>query len=138
MQVPARVPRSAGDADPPHGKRGGRPQIGTVLCLRDATKALGDPLGVVEVPFLEVHVDQEREQRSHHGRLADLGNLVVRASGGSLEHLTRLDLGQGEFERTASGRGVAIAQGRRAFFDQRRAHEPMMARPGGLLDRPKA
>jgi hypothetical protein len=68
----------------------------------------------------------------------DVVALQVQGLGKALEHLTRLDLGQGEFERTASGCGVAIAQGRRAFFDQRRAHGPMMARPGGLLDRPKA
>jgi hypothetical protein len=30
-------------------------------------------------------------------------------------------------ERTASGCGVAITQGRQAFFDLGRAHDPMMA-----------
>jgi len=66
------------------------------------------------------------------------GTFVLRGSGGVLalevqrlskafERLARLDLGEGVLERTASGCGVAITQGRQAFFDLGRAHDPMMA-----------
>jgi hypothetical protein len=56
------------------------------------------------------------------------GALVLRCGGGVLalevqrlgkafQRLARLDLGEGKLERTASARGVAVTQGRQAFFD---------------------
>jgi hypothetical protein len=86
-----------------------------------------------------------RPTGSHGLALATVGGtgaLVVRRSGGVLalevqrlgkafERLARLDLGEGELERMASARGVAVTQGRQAFFDQGRAHDLMMARRAG-------
>jgi hypothetical protein len=83
-----------------------------------------------------------RPARSHGVALPTVGGigaLVMSRGGGILpleiqrlaeafEHLTRRDLSQGELERTACGSGVAVMQGRQAFFDQAQAHEPMMAR----------
>jgi len=48
----------------------------------------------------------------------------VQGLGQAFERLARLDLGQGELERAARGRGVAVTQGRHAFLDQGRAHQP--------------
>jgi hypothetical protein len=75
------------------------------------------------------------------------GALVLRGGGGVLaleiqrlgkafERLAGLALGEGEPERTASGCGIAITQGRQAFFDQGRAHHPIMARAGEWAQRP--
>jgi hypothetical protein len=47
------------------------------LRLGDTTQALGDLLGVAEVPFFEVDIDQEGEQRSDHGRFADRRDRIV-------------------------------------------------------------
>jgi hypothetical protein len=100
VQAGAGVPIPAGDADLPLGQRGDRPEIRPPLRLGDATQASGDPLRAVEIPFFEADVDQKREQRAHHGRLADRGNLILRvALGGPLEQLSRkrrIALGEAE------------------------------------------
>jgi hypothetical protein len=89
VQAGARISLPAGDRDLPLRERSDRSEIWATLCLGDATQAPGDPLCIVEVSLLEVDVDQEREQRTHHARLADRGNLTVQTLGGPLEQLPR-------------------------------------------------
>ncbi len=108
-QARPRVPLTAGHANPPLRQRRDRPEIRPPLRLGDATQALGDPLRAVEVPFFEVGVDQKREQRAHHGRLADRGNLVILTLGGPLEQLPRTRrLAPGEVQGGERGNDVRM------------------------------
>jgi hypothetical protein len=56
--------------------------------------------------------------------------LEIQGLGKPFQRLARLAFGEGQLERTASRRSVAITQGSQAFFDQERAHDQMMARAG--------
>src|SRR6266508_80284 len=108
-QARPRVPLTAGHANPPLRQRRDRPEIRPPLRLGDATQALGDPPRAVEVPFFEVGVDQKREQRAHHGRLADRGNLVILTLGGPLEQLPRTRrLAPGEVQGGERGNDVRM------------------------------
>jgi hypothetical protein len=81
----------------------------TALPLGDAVEAPGDPRGVVDAPLFEVDVDQERKQRSHHGRRADRWNLVVRTSGGPLQQVPRKRrVAAGQVESGQRGDGVRV------------------------------
>ena len=110
VQAGARVSAPAGDADLPLGERGGG-SAGTAPRCASAMRPRRSrgPRGVVDVPSREVDVDEQREQRAHHGRRADRRDLVVRAFGGPLQQVPRerrVAAGQVEGGERADGVGM--------------------------------
>jgi hypothetical protein len=109
VQAGAGVALAAGDADPPHGQRGGGLQVRPPLGAGDQGESPGRALGLLEVALLEVDVDEQGQQRADHGGLADRGDHVVRGGGGPLEQVPgQRQLASGQVEGGQGADGVRV------------------------------
>jgi hypothetical protein len=94
----------------------------------------------LEASHLEVDVDEEGDQRAHHGRLADRRVAIVRSLGGPLERISRersVAPGKVEVGERADGVGVLFEsiQQLGGFLDAALSDTQVREADGGLAPR---